>query len=403
MNGPVVPKGAVVFDEGKILAVGPAGDVGQMHPNAPVVDLGQAVILPGLVNAHTHLELTNVPAMEHPLTFVDWILNLRRRLMASADFHGLIRAGTHQGIQQCLRFGVTTVADITLNPAITRPVLAESPLRAISFGEVVGMAGRSGQFDERLASAIERSPAGGVTIGIEPHAPYSLDVVGYRRCVESARQHGLPICTHLAETVDEAEFLASHTGEFRRLWMALDAWADGVSIFAGGPIRAMESVGLLDLPAILAHVNYIDDDEMAILARGRASVVYCPRTHAYFGHRPHRFREMIAAGINVAVGTDSAASSPDLNLVEDLRLIHRLHPELGAEFVFSLATIRAARALGMAGRVGEISVGAAADFCVFDVSGEEPLREVLESSALPRETWIEGKAVPSPVRGRGLG
>ena len=119
-------------------------------------------------------------------------------------------------------------------------------------------------------------------------------------------QSNFPIATHLAETADEAEFLANHSGPFRDLWAALGAWSDGVSRFAGGPIRAMQLVGLLDLPgAVLAHVNYCDDAELDILARGRASVVYCPRTHAWFRHPPHRLREMLARGINVAVGTNS--------------------------------------------------------------------------------------------------
>src|SRR5207302_10539659 len=106
------------------------------------------------------------------------------------------------------------------------------------------------------------------------------------------------------------------------------------------------AIGLLDYPTVLAHVNYCDDVDLDLLARGRAGVVYTPRTHAYFGHPPHRWRDMLARGINVAVGTDSCASSPDLNLVDDLRLLHRLAPEVPAQTLWEMATIRGARAIG---------------------------------------------------------
>jgi cytosine/adenosine deaminase-related metal-dependent hydrolase len=268
-------------------------------------------------------------------------------------------------------------------------VIQGSPIRAVSFGEVLGMAGRAGQMEERIAAAVMPSTRSNRRIGIEPHSPYSLDLVGYRRCLEEAKRHAVPLATHLAETPDEAEFLASHSGAFRRLWETLGGWQEGVSRAEGGPIRAMKEVGLLDYPTVLAHVNYVDDAELEILAQGKASVVYCPWTHAYFGHPPHRFVEMLARGINVAVGTDSAASAPDLDFVEELRLIHMDHPELPVEVVFEMATIRGARALGMADQIGTIEPGKSADFCVFKVNSREPLRELLEAGRPPFQVWID--------------
>jgi cytosine/adenosine deaminase-related metal-dependent hydrolase len=155
----------------------------------------------------------------------------------------------------------------------------------------------------------------------------------------------------------------------------------------------MEGIGLLDYQAVLGHVNYADDEELSILARGRASVVYCPRTHAYFGHRPHRFLEMLARGINVAVGTDSAASSPDLNLMEDLRLVHRTYPGVPVETVLGMGTARGARALGMGDRIGTIEAGKWADLCAFAVTTRDPLREVLETAVLPAAVWVGGRRV----------
>jgi cytosine/adenosine deaminase-related metal-dependent hydrolase len=232
--------------------------------------------------------------------------------------------------------------------------------------------------------------------GVSPHAPYSIDADGYRRCLAAARADGLPLTTHLAESPDEAVFLRDHTGPFRELWERLGAWDEAsVPRFEGGPVRYAASLGLLDHhPAALAHFNYCDDAELGLLARGRASVVYCPRTHAYFGHPPHRWREMLGAGINVAVGTDSRASSPDLNLVDELRLLHGLAPDVPALTLWELATTRGARALGLADEAGSIMPGRFGDLVVFPTSGNDPLAHILESTVLPLDVLARGAGFP---------
>ena len=149
-------------------------------------------------------------------------------------------------------------------------------------------------------------------------------------------------------------------------------------------------IGLLDHPTLLAHVNYCDDDELAILSAGRASVVYCPRTHEYFGHPPHRWREMLAAGINIAVGTDSCASSPDLNLLDDLRLMHRIAPEIDSLTLWQIGTMRAARALQLEHEVGSLTPGKRADIVVWPAAGQNALTDLLENADFPVRGWMEG-------------
>ena len=366
MASPALRDAAIAFDSTAILALGNVSDIRRQFPKARTINLGSAAILPGLINAHTHLDLSLLgPPPPGPIRFVDWILSLRSRASQVTDWETHTRDAVAEGVRQSLACGVTAVGDIAGNTRASRAALASSPLKGVSFGEVLGMAGRSAQFQPRLAAAIDRSfERPGLISGIEPHAPYSLDLANYRRCIETAREQSFPIATHLAESADEAGFLADHSGEFRRLWTALDAWTPGVSAFPAGPIRAMQAMGLLDLPALLAHVNYADDDELNLLARSRASVVYCPRTHAYFNHPPHRFREMLARGINVALGTDSAASSPDLNLLDDLRIVRRLNLDLPPRVLFEMITTRAARALGMANRIGAIANLRTRFFCL---------------------------------------
>jgi cytosine/adenosine deaminase-related metal-dependent hydrolase len=382
---PPMRDGGVVFRDGRIAAVGAASALRRDHPEAQVHDAGNAVILPGLINAHAHLELSGVQPGDPPARFVDWIIGLMGRSGTGSAVDNM-----QAGIDQCLRFGVTTVGDITTQPAVTRPVLSASPLRGISFGEVRAMAQRRGFLESRLAAAATPVGSGRIRCGISPHAPYSLEMPGYRRCLEQARQSGVALATHLAETADETEFLADHTGPLRQLWEVLNAWDADVPTFAGGPIRFARAIGLLEYPTLLAHVNYCDDDELDILAAGRASVVYCPRTHAFFGHPPHRWRQMLKRGLNVAVGTDSCASSPDLNLVDDLRLLHQIAPEIDPLELWPMVTTRAAAALGYAD-AGSLAVDNHADAAVFPVTGDDPLREVLESAVVPASVWISGK------------
>jgi aminodeoxyfutalosine deaminase len=396
MDQPPIPDAALLIEGRKIIRVGPRRELLNDAPNAHVADMGNSILLPGLVNAHVHLELSDCVCGPPPSGgFADWLVGMLKRTRISSD--EMSAAVTHAiavGVSQCLKFGVTTLGDISRQVHLTRPLLVDGPLRVVSFGEVQAMAKRRGLLAERVAAAADESVSSErLRIGISPHAPYSVEPDGYRKCLEVARRGRLPLCTHLAETRDEAEFLSDHRGPLRELWDAWLTWDDQVPKFAGGPIRYARELGLLDYPSLLAHVNYCDDEELAILAAGRESVVFCPRTHDYFRHPPHRWREMQRRGINVAVGTDSCASSPDLNLVDDLRLLHRNHPEVPVGDIWELATTRAAGALGLSEVCGSLSDGMDADVVAFDAAGGEGLRQILESDSRPTAVWIGGQRV----------
>jgi cytosine/adenosine deaminase-related metal-dependent hydrolase len=388
----IIHNGAVVFSVGIIRATGDAKTIQSENPDATIVDLGDAVILPGLINAHTHLELSLCTAEARPPdeTFADWILSMRQRSAGAEDFE----SAAHAGISQCLKFGVTCVGDISQHATTTRAALAASPLRAVSFGEVLGLGLRRSRFDELFPRAIDSAYASDrLRIGISPHAPYTVDLPGYQQCVRVADERSMPIMTHLAENPQENDFLTSKSGLFRDLWERIGSWTPGVKTFAGSPIAMAKSVGLLDRPTILAHVNYCDEADLALLAAGRASVAFCPRTHRYFGHPPHRWREMMARGINVCIGTDSCASSPDLNLLDDLRLLHEIAPDISASTLFQMSTRHAARALSCDEEIGSIAPGKKADFAAFAIRGNNPLDYVLESYGPPIGVWIDGRRV----------
>jgi cytosine/adenosine deaminase-related metal-dependent hydrolase len=394
MEGPPIREGGIVYQDGTIFEVGEGKLLADRHPDAEGIDRPGDTVLPGLVNAHTHLELSEFACGPAPASFVDWLMRLVPRGQINLEMvQASVARSVPIGVEQCLKFGVTCVGDISRHCAISRPLLRNGPLRVVSYGEVQAMAQRRGLLEERLAVAADESfESDHLRTAISPHAPYSVEMTGYRQCLEAAQTRGLPLATHLAETLDEAPFLADHTGRFRDLWEFLGAWDESVPRFAGGPVRFAQAVGLLDYRrTLLAHLNYCDDAELDLLSNGKASVVYCPRTHAYFGHPPHRWRKMLARGINVAIGTDSCASSPDLNLVEELRLVRRIAPEVSAGDIWNMATVNGARAIDMSGRVGVLSTGAAADFVFYRASGENPLESILRDTSLPREVWIDGK------------
>jgi cytosine/adenosine deaminase-related metal-dependent hydrolase len=390
---------AVLVRDGRIVQFASRRELTKQAAPSERIDLGDCVLVPGLINAHTHLELSRckAPRAMPAGGFVGWIKNLMSQMPADAEeLAATVESAVIHGVRQCLKFGVTTIGDISRNSGETRRILRRSPLRVISFGEISAMAKRRDRLGERLAEAIDRKwESKRVIVGISPHAPYSVEAPGYRTCLKTAERQGMPLCTHLAENPEESEFLEKQTGPFRELWNWLDAWDDSVPKFAGGPIRFAENLGMLNYPTVLAHVNYCDDEEVEILARGQASVVYCPRTHWLFEHPAHRWKEMLRAGINVAVGTDSCASSPNLNLIDDLRLIHVREPNVSAMEIWQLATVRAAAALQLPQGLGTFSPGAPADLIALPCPPhtDDPLRWVLDSDVIPTGVWIDGHRV----------
>lgn len=390
MISPLIQDGCVVVRGDRIVEVGRTQDIKPSRVDEEI----DGVLVPGLINAHTHLELSDCWRGEPPTGgFAGWLVGMLQRTRISPEaMQSAVEHAISEGVRQCLRFGVTCVGDISRQCHLTRPLLSQSPLRVVSFGEVQAMAQRRGLLQERVATAVDPTYAGErLTIGLTPHAPYSVEPDGYRLCVEIAKERSLPLTTHLAETPNETPFLAGHQGPFKDLWDAWLTWDELVPRFEGGPIRLAKAVGLLDYPTLLAHMNYVDDAELTLLASSSASVVWCPRTHAYFDHPPHRWTDMLAAGINVCVGTDSCASSPDLNLLDDLRLICRTRPDVDVGLLWSLCTTRAAAALRLDRGNGTIGQGSVADLIAFNTHSSDPLREILETpDMLPNSVWIGG-------------
>lgn len=299
----------------RVLAIGSADEV-RTHPawaKARTIDLPGKVVAPALVNAHAHLDLTHIgPQPMGEGGFAAWIDMVRRGRMTEDQ---AIAGSVRQGVELLRRGGTLAVGDIagsvmgapSLAPA---RVLDEEGIQGVSFLEFFGLApdGSPG-LDRALERAGEFEPTT-IRLGLEPHAPYSVSLGAYRR----ARASGLPICTHLAESMAERELVARGEGPIRDMLSGLGLWSEGVAGQFGGGHSPVAHLGNLLQGVLVVHLNDLSDADIELLARVRASAVYCPRASTYFGaphaFGPHRYRDLLDGGVAVALGTDSVINLP---------------------------------------------------------------------------------------------
>lgn len=403
VDGPPIENGAIAVEAGRITAVGSASDVQALTASGHEVrDFGDAVILPGFVNAHTHLELSDLAGRVPPSTdFTAWLRGLFDILSGGVRDEATIKAAVRAGVHESLSAGVTTIGDITRYPAWSRSVIAQSPLRAVSYGEIAAIGNRRHLLAERLEAAAETTFASPrLTIGVSPHAPYTVEPDALRECLRVANTSRLPVCMHLAEVADEEKFTAALEGSLGVFLAALGVVDAGVRPHGCRPVKMLD---LYDFPrnsSLFAHVNYVSPADLEILARHPFSLVYCPRTHAAFGHPPHPFRQMLAAGINVCLGTDSLASNPSLSILDEVRFLHTRHPDIAPDLLIRMATIHGARALGLSDTIGSLTTGKSADFVaipLFSQHSSTSWAAVLPSDAAPIAVYSAGGCVlPGP-------
>lgn len=392
---PALADGAVVVSGKRIRAVGRWDVLRKEFPRLPVQDLGDVALLPGLINAHCHLEYTDLAGeFLPPRQFSDWLklIVTAKGLRSDADF----AAAWQRGAAQLLRTGTTTVADIVALPEIQPQ---PTPLRIFSFLEMTGV--KSKQPPAKIISAatakIKSLRAKDRLAGFSPHAPYSTTPELLRRTAQTARRQHWRITTHVAESPEEFEMFTAGRG---KLFEWLKAQRDCADCGHGSPIQHLARTGLLGANFLAIHANCLAPGDAALLARSNSSVVHCPRSHTFFGHPKFPFKNFTSAGVTVCLGTDSLASiegrgkkAPKLNMFSELRAFARKNPGTPAGTILRLATLNGAQALGLAGRIGEITSGAFAD--LITIPCREKLADVLEAVLHHR-----GEVAASMVNGR---
>lgn len=339
-----------------------AGRISAIHdlPDRAHHDLGNVAIIPGLVNAHTHLELSDVGAPLGPASpFTSWL----RAVMAHRGGRTISGdAAVTAGQSESMHHGTTTLGDIVGQP-LSLATGETRPARTIAFLEILGLA------PERAAPQLQRARehlAGEASVirGLSPHAPYSVHPDLLRGVIDLAVKHHAPVAMHVAETQGELELLATGTGEFIPFLRELGVWRPDAIAPGSRPLDSLRELARVEC-ALVIHGNYLDDDETEFLvAHPNLSVVYCPRTHAYFGHALHPWRKLLSRGVNVALGTDSRASNPDLSLFGELQFLRQLAPEFDPAQLLQLGTFNGAFALGVEHETGSLALGKSADMAV---------------------------------------
>lgn len=342
-------------------------------PTAATIDLGCVAIVPGLVNAHTHLEFSQLdqPLPNRDGSFPDWIRGVV----------GWRRAGAHevpkaiqQGLAECLASGTTTLGEIA-NPPCNPSAYRNSLVGCTVFHELIGLAQE--QIHLKLAAArdfLEQFHAEpNLTSGLSPHAPYTVHPLLMEQVCELAAQSGAPLAFHLAESEPELELLATARGPFRDLLQDLGAWRADAFASARRPIDYLRIMAAV--PRVLViHGNYLTSEETDFLAshRDRLSLVYCARTHHGFRHRGYPLAERLRAGVALALGTDGRGSNPDLNMLSEARFVAGAHPEVSPAQVLRLATLAGARALGCDHLTGSLGAGKLANLAIIPVQDGTP-------------------------------
>jgi cytosine/adenosine deaminase-related metal-dependent hydrolase len=388
IDAPPIERGAVAFGDGRVTAVGTLAELGPADET-----YHDAAIIPGFVNAHSHLEYAVYAGFGDGLDFGPWLLThvARKR---HVDWEGHV-AIARAGVAASLTSGITTTADASFSGAAA-VACAELGLRALVHLEVFGHDGEAAaQFHEKR-ERIEPWLGPLVQVGVSPHAPYTVSPELFAAC-HALR---LPVATHLAESEAEQLWVSSGEGPWREYAHLISA------PYGTTAIRKLAELGVLNERVVAAHCVTVDDEEIRLLVSHQVAVAHCPRSNAILGCGIAPLRRLLEFGVRVGIGTDSPASTPSIDMFDELRTAmyaararERRGDALCAPEALELATLGGARALGLDGELGSLTAGKRADLAVVSLAGspylpwEDPAAGVVFGGAPHRVllTVVEGE------------
>lgn len=389
MSAPPMEEGGVIVDHGKIIAVGRSRELKKKYSATIDHDLGEAILMPGLINAHTHLDYTMMKNQLEPRNnFTAWIQGLNK-IKFSLQPEEVI-AAMIQGMGELQKWGCTAVANIVAFPEVLEK-LPFSSLRLWHLIEIMDIRGPQ-QGEERIRVAekfFEEKPKIGndpkIKFGISPHAPQTTSQGLYRASIQLAQQYQIPFCTHLSESEEEFEMFTQGTG---MLFDFLKKFGrDRSDTGFQTPVQALLKNDLLPRGAMLVHMNCLTEKDRELLVQHSDDffVVHCPKTHHFFDRPLFDWKFFYDHQYRLSLGTDSLASNDKLNLFSEMQLFAKTAPALAPEEILKMVTLHPAEAIGMKGKLGELSPGAFADMIAIPFKGKlnDLFQAVLENKMPP--------------------
>jgi cytosine/adenosine deaminase-related metal-dependent hydrolase len=383
-----IPNGSVAIESGRIVSVGPA-------QGADAIDLGRAAVLPGLVNAHTHLELSylrnRVPPARQFLSWVRVLMHARRQFPEETDPR--IVSAAREAIAEARASGTALFGDVS-NTLVDVPLLNDAGVPAQVFFELLRFNAPDPDQIVRNArariAALPECPL--IRVSLAPHAPYSVSsglFAAIRRDLDA--DAGARSSVHLGESPEEVEFIKHGTGGWRILLEEFGAWTDDWRAPGCSPVRYLESLGFLDNRVLVVHGVQFSGEDLGRLRALGIPLVSCPRSNRYVGVGTPPLEAFYAMGVRVALGTDSLASVDDLNMFAELAAARQAAPRVSARRLLESATLEGARALGFEEDFGSVETGKRAALIGVQVpEGVTDVEEYLVSGIEPAAIrWLD--------------
>ena len=389
MTGEPIHRGCVSIEDGRIAGIDDRAPSG-------AIDLGHVAVLPALVNAHTHLELSylrgQVPPTERFLDWIRTIIATRRQYPDAADPRILDTA--RAAIAEARASGTGLFGDIS-NTLVTAPLLRDAAMPAQVFYELLKFnpADPASMARDARAKADAAADGGRVRVSLAPHAPYSVSPALFGAIRDDLDAHPGQVTTvHLGESPEELEFVRRGTGPWRALLEEIGAWTDQWEPPGTSPVEYLDRLGFLDRRVLAVHGVQFEGDDLDRLRSRDMTVVSCPRSNQHVGVGAPPLEAFYAMGVRVAFGTDSLASAPDLNLFSELAEARRLAPRVAARALLESGTCRGAAALGFADDFGTIERGKRAHLiAVRTPAGVDDVEEYLVGGIEPSAIeWLDG-------------
>ena len=359
MCGDPVENGELIIDDGNIVEIATQSD-----NDDAALDLSDYLLMPGFINAHSHISLT---ALEKKLSPSDSFVNWIRALISfncALDKDSRIQ-GIHSGAEVMRRSGVTALGDYVADPEMLS-VIGDLGFRSVLFIETIGFHPEKAQeFCKNVEEVLMRgNPSLICQLGLAPHAPYSVSPELFRSLGQLAQQYHCPVSCHVAEIKEEGRFLVLGDDSLEGLLKERSAWDPNWQAPYKSPMQYLSSLGILDR-LIAVHCNYVSDD-LNLMVEKKVSAVFCPQSSEWFGRTNIMpVRALLDRGITVALGTDSLASSNSLNFLDELRMADKLLPDVSRKEILTMATCGGAKSLGL--QCGTLASGQKADLIGFRI------------------------------------